>query len=325
MNPYVFIVGCPRSGTTLLQRIVNAHAEIAITKESQWFDKRWITEWFEERRGLTPEGMVTSELTSRMLAHPKFRRLKIPREQFVTLAGDGPQVDYASFVASLFDLYGKAEGKALVGNKTPTYVLKVDLLHRLWPKARFVHLIRDGRDVCLSVLKWSKGPIMKESFVTSKGDPVSTAGSWWESHVRFGREAGNALGPGLYYEIRYESLVSRPAQECAAVCAFLGLPYDEAMLRFHEGRTRNNPSLDAKDAWLPITPGLRDWRTQMSAEHVERFEAAAGELLDELQYARAVPHPRREYLETASRIRYLVTRGLRTRYGLERREISIRP
>ncbi len=323
MNPFVFIVGCPRSGTTLLQRIVNAHPQVAITKESQWFDKSWITDWFEERTGLSPEGMVTSELTSRMLAHPKFRRLKIRQEQFATLAGDGRQVDYASFVASLFDLYGKTKGKALVGNKTPAYVLKVDLLHSLWPKARFVHLIRDGRDVCLSVVKWSKGPIVKDSFVTSKNDPVSTVALWWEWHVRFGREAGTALGPGLYYEIRYESLVSRPAQESAALCAFLGLPYDESMLRFHEGRTRNDPGLDAKGAWLPVTPGLRDWRTQMSAEDMERFEAAAGELLDELQYERAIPHPRREYLETASSVRGVVERGLSTRYGSERKETGI--
>jgi hypothetical protein len=288
--------------------MVNAHPQIAITKESQWFDKRWIAEWFEERRGLTVEGTLTSELISRMLEHPKFPRLKISREQFLSLAGDGPQVNYASFVTSLFDLYGQTHGKALVGNKTPAYVRKLDLLHTLWPKARFVHLIRDGRDVCLSVVKWSKGPVMKESFVTSKHDPISTAALWWESHVRLGRQAGNRLGPPLYYEIRYEALLAHPERECAALCVFLGLPYDDAMLGFYKGRTRTGPGLDAKRAWLPITPGLRNWRAQMSAEDVDRFESAAGELLDELGYPRAVPELRPEDLEHASRIRTLLAR-----------------
>jgi hypothetical protein len=92
------------------------------------------------------------------------------------------------------------------------------------------------------------------------------------------------------------------------LCAFLGLPYDEAMLRFHEGRTRAKPGRDAKHAWLPISPGLRDWRCQMPAEDLERFEAAAGGLLDELGYARAIPRPRPEILEHASYIRNLLAR-----------------
>ncbi len=303
MNPYLFIVGCPRSGTTLLQRMVNAHPLIAITKESQWFDKRWITEWFEERRGLTPEGRVTSELISRMLEHPKFTRLKIRRELFPRLAGDGQPLDYASLVTKIFDLYGKAKGKGLVGNKTPAYVRKLDLLHKLWPKARIVHLVRDGRDVCLSAVEWPKGPIRKESFPTSKDDPVSTAALWWESHVRLGREVGNRLGSELYYEMRYEALIAHPQEECAALCAFLALPYDGAMLGFHEGRTRTGPGLDAKGAWLPVTTGLREWRSQMSGEDVERFEAAAGGLLDELGYPRAVPRARPQSLDRASGIR----------------------
>jgi sulfotransferase family protein len=308
-NPYVFIVGCPRSGTTLLQRMVDAHHQVAITKESQWFDKRWITEWFEEGKGLTQDRRVTQQLIFRMLEHPKFRRLKMSRERFMRLAPKGQQVDYAAFVTSIFDHYGKKKGKPLVGNKTPAYVQKLDLLHKLWPETRFVHLIRDGRDVCLSVAKWSKGPIIREHFATSKDDPVSTAAFWWESYVRRGREAGRALGPELYYEVRYESLVARPVATCMALCAFLRVPYDDAMLRFHEGRTMSDPTLDAKDAWRPITPGLRDWKTQMPSQDIERFEAAAGGLLDELGYERTFPHPRPESLERAANVRELLAAG----------------
>jgi sulfotransferase family protein len=180
------------------------------------------------------------------------------------------------------------------------------LLHALWPTACFVHLMRDGRDVCLSVRHWPKGCIVNGSFATSKDDPISTAAVWWELHVRLGRQAGNELRPELYYEIRYESLVNHPAEQCAALCNFLRLPYDDAMLRFHEGRTKTDPALSAKRAWRPLTPGLRDWRTQMSAEEVERFEAAACELLDELGYPRVVPRQRPESLERASRIRNLL-------------------
>ncbi len=307
-NPYVFIVGCPRSGTTLLQRMVNAHPQIAITPESHW-----IPRLFEKRRGLTPEGMVTPELIPHLLENPRFTRLQVSGEELEALLGSGQPASYSSFVTAILDLYGKSHGKTLVGDKTPGYVRRIKTLHLLWPTARFVHLIRDGRDVFLSTMHRALKNPKPGVFDTWEEDPATTVALWWELNVRSGRQAGDSLGPKLYYEICYESLVSNPKEECTALCAFLGLPYDEAMLRFHEGQTTPR-------AARPVTPGLRDWRSQMPAGDVERFEAAAGELLDELGYPRAVPRPRPELLESASRIRDLLARDPRTRYGSERKE-----
>ena len=320
INPYVFIVGCPRSGTTLLQRAVNAHPGIAIMPEAPW-----IPFGFEKENGLTSEGTVSAELIPQLLEHPKFSRLGIGRDQLLTLVNNGRSVSYSSFVSHIFDLYGKRKGKELVGNKTPGFVRRLYFVHNLWPQARVVHLIRDGRDLCLSMMNRPLHHVNRGPFNTWAQDPVTTAALWWALNVKRGRQAGSSLGPGLYYELRYESLVAHPGEECAALCVFLGLPYDEAMLRFHEGRERTVPPSDAKLAWLPpiggeskfrlrpITPGLRDWRSQMSHEDVERFEAAAGGLLDELGYPRAFPRPRPESLENVSRIRELFALDPRAR------------
>jgi hypothetical protein len=102
------------------------------------------------------------------------------------------------------------------------------------------------------------------------------------------------------------------------LCEFLDLPYDDAMLRFHEGRTKTDPSLDAKKAWRPLTAGLRDWRSQMPAEDVEQFEAAAGDFLSELGYPRAVPYPSPESLERAGNVRELLARDANWRHALSR-------
>jgi hypothetical protein len=112
---------------------------------------------------------------------------------------------------------------------------------------------------------------------------------WWELNVRGGREAGRTLDPRLYFEIRYESLIANPEQECRALCAFMGLPFHEAMLRHQDVRPGQGPKVAAKRDWQPITAGMRDWRSAMSPEQVERFEAAVGDLLDELDYPRTVP------------------------------------
>jgi hypothetical protein len=308
MNPYVFIVGCPRSGNTLLQRIVDAHPDIAVISQT-----RWIPRWFEKRRGLTPEGLVTRQLVEELLGYDRFAKLKIGREELENLIGHSEPIPYSDFVAGIFDLYGQRQGKRLVGDKTPRYARSIRILHALWPRAKFVHIIRDGRDVCLSVLDWEYADRGPARFASWSEDPVTTVALWWERYLHLGREAGASLDPGLYHEVRYESLVTRPAAECKALCDFLGLPYDNAMLRFHEGREKADPSLDAKKAWRPTTSGLRDWRSQMTLGDIERFEAAAGDLLEELGYPRAVPDPPQEKLEEATRIQRTFTQEIRTK------------
>ena len=303
MNPYLFIVGCPRSGTTLLRRLVDTHPLVAVIDEM-----RWIASFFERREGLTPEGLVTQELVDRLLAYDRFATLEISREQLGRLIDTGDPVPYPNFVTGIFDLYGQAQGKSLVGDKTPRYVRRIGTLHALWPHARFVHIIRDGRDVCMSILNWEKAERALGRFSPWGEDQVTMAAVWWEWHVRLGKEDGGSLAPNLYHEVRYEELVSSPAKTCETLCDFLDLPYDDAMLKFHEGRTKMKPGRDAKRAWLPITFGLREWSEQMSAEDLERFEAAAGDLLEELGYPRACPHPPDETLARAARIRESFTR-----------------
>jgi hypothetical protein len=303
-NPLFMITGCPRSGTTLLRRILDAHPDIAIGPKYRGILRR-----YERREGLTPEGFVTSEMAERgknfrFLAPGEFA--DIVRR---ALAGPGP-VHYGELVSRVLDRYAELHGKTYVGHKvgatghnTPGRVRLIPALHGIFPEAKFVHIIRDGRDVALSVTGWRKGPALAERFPTWAHDPYTTAAVWWEWQVR-GKRADAALLPsGRYAEVRYEQLVGDPGRTCAELCAFLGVRYDERMLRFHEGREVDDPALDAKHAWRPVTSGLRDWRTQMTRADQELFEAAAGGLLDELGYARAFPAPSAQAREHAARVR----------------------
>jgi hypothetical protein len=298
VNPYVFIVGASRSGTTLLRRIVDAHPEIAIARETQW-----ITKLLRGDDAVDPERPVGPELLERLATVERFARMDVDHAALERLFARPEPISYAELVGTVFDLYGRAQGKALVGDKVPSYVLDIPILHDLFPHARFVHLIRDGRDVCSSVLDWERKQPSFAKLSTWEADRVSTAALWWERRVRSGREAGRPLGPGLYHEMRYEALVGEPEEECRALCDFLDLPYSERMLAFHEGHEKEQADLSAKRSWRPITPGLRSWRTDMSGADLERFEAATGALLDELGYPRAVPEPSPAAAEHAARVR----------------------
>jgi hypothetical protein len=308
-DPYLFIVGCARSGTTLLRRIVDAHPKIAITPEMHWLSHH--LNYFKNQNRL-----VTPELVSELTEHKRFAQFEIPREEFEGLLGSGEPVPYPTFLNRVFGLYGKIKNKPLVGNKTSGYVRRIPTLHALWPQAKFVHIIRDGRDVCLSVLNWNKADRTAGRYASWEEDPVATTALWWERKLRTAREDGARLGSSLYYEVRYESLISRPEQECHRLCEFLDVLYDDAMIRFAEGKTRTDlpsPRKTPKKAWLPITSGLRNWRTEMPVKDVERFEAGAGNLLEELGYERAFSRPTPQALEHATRIRKTFRRDVQER------------
>jgi hypothetical protein len=308
MNPHVFFVGCPRSGTTLLRRIGDAHPELAIIGELHWLPRLW-----ERRIGMTAEGIVTPEIVDTLLGDRRFRKLELAGERIAALAQDGLPKHFARFVTEVFDLHGLAKGKRYVGEKTPGYVRIIPLLDLLWPHVKVVHLIRDGRDVGLSVRDWSRVDRTVARFPTWEEHPITTAAVWWEWHVRLSREGGGLLGPYRYCELRYEALVAQPEDECRKLCAFLGLAYDPAMLRFHEGRMDARRGRSAKRSWQPVSAGLRSWREQMSTADIAAFEAASGPLLEELGYERGAPPASKEMAASAARLREAFARHARLR------------
>jgi hypothetical protein len=193
---------------------------------------------------------------------------------------------YREFVAALYSEYASSQGKPLAGEKTPDYVKQIPLLIALFPATRVIHIVRDGRDVALSLLEWAnetKGP---GKFDLWRSEPIAVCALWWRWQVSSGRAAGQ--NSSLYFEIGYEDLVAHSHDRLQELAAFLDLPFASEMLAYHEGKVRSAPGLSAKSAWLPPTSGLRDWRTQMATRDVELFEALAGDLLAELGYERSV-------------------------------------
>src|SRR6516165_11765180 len=99
MNPYVFIVGCPRSGTTLLQRLLDCHPQVAVTPETHW-----IPRWYEKKKGkgITPDGVVRRKLVRKLLAFPRFGKLGIDQAELEALIKPRGTVSYSRFISALF-------------------------------------------------------------------------------------------------------------------------------------------------------------------------------------------------------------------------------
>jgi Ser/Thr protein kinase RdoA (MazF antagonist) len=293
--PLVFVVGCPRSGTTMLERMLDAHHELAMTHETHW-----VTRYAKRRRDLTREGCVLPETLDKLYTDYRFTRMAPPREQIERLMDQGP-LKYRRFVRVVFDHFRRTQGKSFVGDKsTGGYLRNIQRLREVCPSSKIVHLVRDGRDVCLSMLNWPKADRAAGRFPMFKDDPVATTAAWWQWHVRAGLEQGRSLGPDVYREFRYEQIVQEPDRQCAALCAFLRIENDPGMVQFHAGRSKPGQGKSANAAWLAPTPGLRDWRTQMDPKQIEMFEAIAGETLDAFGYERQFPRVSPEMAQLAA-------------------------
>jgi hypothetical protein len=293
-NPYVFLVGVARSGTTLLQRMLDSHPQLAMSNDPAFTH-------VPLRR--LPDGVdppLTAELVEAALALRTFSRLGLS-EAAVRQAGGART--WAGFVCGVYDAFARQAGKPLAGEKMARYVTHLPQLTALFPWARFVHIIRDGRDVALSHLEWAHERRGPGRLALWREEPVGVAALSWRWMTATGRRDGAELGASRYHEVRYEALVERPEQQLRALMTFLELPFASEMLRYHEGRIRNNPALSAKQAWLPPTRGLRDWRAQMRHRDVELFEAIAGDLLSELGYDRAFDEISPEIAAVAERCR----------------------
>ena len=276
-NPFVFVVGCPRSGTTLLQRMLDNHPDLAVAN-----DTHFITRAAKKSLRKHSNPPLTDELVQDVSSYRRFHRMGLD-DGDINAAATGCK-DYSHFVSRLYTLRGAKFGKSLSGEKTPDYCRQIPALNRLFPAAKFVHIIRDGRDTAMSAINWankSKGPGKWKMWTE---DPVGCSALWWRWQVGAGMREGRKLSGRLYHEVKYEKLVADAPKLLRAAAEFLQIPYSDNMGNYFKGKTRNNPKLSAKSAWLPPTSGLRNWRIQMKREDIAVFEAVAGELLEQLGY-----------------------------------------
>jgi hypothetical protein len=192
-----------------------------------------------------------------------------------------------------YGLYAEQHGKERWGDKSPSYVRRMRKVHAVLPEARFVHLIRDGRDVALSQLEVHHG-----------ADEVGQAAADWVAGIEKARRASRRLDG--YVELRYEDLVDDPEPCLRRVCELVDLDFDPAMLDYHRdaeermaetirefdrgagGGTAISAEQRAAQHANVSKPPQREragrWRRDMTPEQLAAIEATAGPLLKDLGY-----------------------------------------
>lgn len=207
-NPPFFIVGCPRSGTTLLCSLVDAHPELCVPPESHIFTRfsMFIKYYGDFSDDKNLYRFVHDFLSDSWIKH---WRLSISAQQFID---DLIERSFAGCIDHLFEIYAMQFGKKRWGDKSPSHTGYVLEIKQLFPNAKFIHLIRDGRDVAESLVRVPFSPI----------DIVSNA-QLWRKRVSFFHRAKKYLSQDDYLELSYESLVRNHRQELSRVFNFLNV------------------------------------------------------------------------------------------------------
>ncbi|MEJ7892373.1 MAG: sulfotransferase [Solirubrobacteraceae bacterium] len=264
MTAPFFIVGNDRSGTTMLRLILDRSPDAAIPPESMFLTD------------LELDGADPQALADAAWSHPKVALWELSGPSPLIPAGLDTAAARRFALAAPFEAYARKHGKPHWGDKTPHYVNHVGDLLAIWPDARFVVLVRDGRDVALSLRRMPFGP-----------NNAWAAAQWWARGIRAGERAERDH-PGQVLTVRYEDLAHDPAAGAQHVCAFLDLRYEDRMLALQDA----DRSLIVADqrSWFPTlfdgvnTKAVERWRREMGPRDQGVFAALAGAELSRRGY-----------------------------------------
>jgi len=281
VNPPFFVVGFQRSGTTLLRVMLDNHPDVAVPLDTTGLWSRMESELARFGDLNSPEG--ASRLVRDLLAEERIRLWEVPLTVENVLTARR-WLGYPGIIDACYLAYARLKGKQNWGDKDPGNMLRIPTLLRWFPEARFLHIIRDGRDACLSQLKQDFG-----------FDDCLPCAEAWREQVWWVRSIGQVLGPARYLELRYEDLTEDPECWLRRICDFLDLNYSPAMLDYHQ-RVEHSVPASKRHLWplLAEPPKAENsfrWKAEMSGSLRMAFEKRAGQVLRELRYETLPGHP----------------------------------
>lgn len=312
--PVFFVVGLAKSGTTWLMKTLDAHPEVLCKGEGRFFGE----EYRREVLAKTQTKQQPSSLYNALLGS-EYLRLWIERSVW-SRGGEADEHirDIVRLATEYFLTTELAKsGKKMVGDKTPLLGPGfVEEIHEIYPEARVIHIIRDGRDQAVSFIhqqgnrakrgrthRLSPEELAKSEAYRRSPRELAEAGEGmfaektlrraaenWALRVGRAVEDGPALFKERYTEVRYEDLLERPNEEVARLLGFLGVDTDEGLVercvsqasfeRLSRGRERGEE--DPTSFYRKGVAG--DWKNAFNARDRQVYKEEAGELLIRLGY-----------------------------------------
>lgn len=269
----VFVLGCPRSGTTVLYHMLLSAGGFAVYRSESNVYNLLVPRFHGIRSAADREKLLDVWLRSKLFRvsglDPREIRSKIVAE--CRSGGD--------FLRIVMEEIARQQGVSRWADCTPEHLLYMEEIKRQIPGALFIHIIRDGRDVALSYARqgWS------HPLPWDRDDRVGFAGLYWQWLVRKGREQAKRLGAD-YQEVRFEDLIARPQETLSRLGAFVGHDLDYKRIQSAGVGSVSEPNSSFAGETEGTFNPIARWKTKMSAEQIAGLEELIGDSLLELGY-----------------------------------------
>lgn len=292
-TPLFFIIGRPRSGTTLLRTLFDAHPNAMAGLECPYVFPLY--EKYGDVKVWTKKSLESfySDLMDQSFWHfYKFRDLNIDFERLkqdvLRCVGETSFADLIKLVYPHYiSDFPKKEILAF-GDKNPDYTLRIGDLIKIFPEAKFIFLTRDYRDQLLSV---------KNAGFGKKGRKDSRVLYLWRKAFQVVSDV-KLKYPGSFYSMRYEDFVKEPDYYFNAICEFIGIPYYSEVLDFHKHKEEAEFYPEEimkryqKSLFNPIDPNkVYGWKSKMTKKQIRLADTIVGSVAELAGYERQYKTP----------------------------------
>ncbi len=271
-----FIVGNPRSGTTLMRFMLSSHPRIYIPVETGFLVK---LAPLAGRRLSRAEVKKTVERIGRM--NVEWLDVVDDHDRFYDSLAEPRLTD---LLDQLYRIRTRPYNAERWGDKGPAYVAHIPALNKIFPDAQFIHMVRDGRDSTVSALqRWKASMRYLDTYYVMKN---------WVRNVSAGLAAAEWLGEERYLEIRYERLVSEPEETLQRICGFLGEEFDPAMLNHPRFAQECKNVAGHYEVYAPTTTkSVSRWQNDMPEFEQKVSWRVAGSVLEKMGYEKPESRP----------------------------------
>ena len=281
-NPPFFIIGNPRSGTTLLRLMLTSNPKVSIPPEAGfavWFYKKY------EQKEINLS--VLQELACDIYSSKKFDNWNLSLEEIKDAFNDKSIVSYTEAINKIYMLYAIKNMKptAISGDKNNFYLSEIATILLIWPTAKFIHIIRDGRNVACSYKDINK---MKLSSPSSPKLPsqITDIATEWSNNNRIISESLKYVSPRNYVEIKLEDLISNNENILKELCRFLGVEFSPEMIEYYKGDTSKFENMEwkKKNKEPLVTTENEKYLSFLTKDEIKTFESIGSKTLKKYGY-----------------------------------------
>jgi hypothetical protein len=284
----VFILGNPRSGTSLFRLLLNAHSRIVVPPESGF--SHW---WLNKYKDWKPTDSQTpriDEFILDVLSSKKIETWELDKNKLLKTIINANPLNYMELINTVYLSFSNSKSEIqVIADKNNYYINHLNDLLDIWPNAKFIHLVRDGRDVACSYIKvntLNKGT----KYIPKLSVKIEEIANEWSNNLQKIDSFFQKRKKPDVHTLRYEDLVVNPKETLDDCCAFLEQNYEPTMLAYFENNDKQYTEPEATIAWKQKTKEAIDsqnimkYKKELSKQDIELFNKIASMQLKKYNY-----------------------------------------